>query len=161
MPKWGGGYMHDLQLAPMEELVTLMREQLNKGGSVRFSPRGVSMLPMLRHGKDGVQLSPITGKLKKYDVALYRRDDGRYVLHRIVRTGDTYTCIGDNQYHCEKGVRHDQMIAVVTAFIRRGRHYTVDNMKYRIYCRLWHYSRFPRRVLRALKHRAKKLLKRG
>ncbi len=37
----------------------LIRETLEEGKCVQFSPRGVSMLPMLRQGKDTVTLSPI------------------------------------------------------------------------------------------------------
>lgn len=141
------------QLASINDIMPLIQEQLVGGGSVNFSPRGVSMLPMLRPGVDSVVLSPLKGGLKKYDLPLYRRDDGNYVLHRVVKTGDSYTCIGDNQYFAEKGVRHDQIIAVVTAFTRRGHSYTVTDTGYRLYCRFWHYSRPLRRVLRAIKHK--------
>ena len=80
-------------------------------------------------------------KLKKYDLPLYRRDDGKYVLHRVVEAGQTYTCIGDNQFVSEPGLRHDQMIALVTAFTRGKRTHQVTEPGYRLYCRLWHYSR--------------------
>ena len=73
----------------MEELVPLIREVLSNGQSVRFSPKGTSMLPMLRQGIDSVVLSPVTCRLKKYDIPLYQRDDGSYILHRIIKAGDT------------------------------------------------------------------------
>ena len=119
----------------------LIRETLAAGKTVRFSPRGISMLPMLRQGIDSVVLSPLPGKLKKYDLPLYQRDDGHFVLHRIVKVGDTYTCIGDNQFEYEHGLRQDQMIALVTAFTRGKREIPVTNPGYRIYCRIWHWSR--------------------
>ena len=151
---------HNIQLASMDELIPLMREQLAKGGTVRFSPRGVSMLPMLRHGIDTVELASVHGKLAKYDLPLYRRTNGKYVLHRVVKVGDTYTCIGDNQYSYEEGICQDQIVAVVISFTRGERLYSVDDTGYKIYCRLWHYSRFPRRVLRAVKNRFVRLLSR-
>lgn len=150
--------VNNVHLVPMEELVPLFCEQLNAGGKVSFTPRGNSMRPMLRHGIDTVELSPIIGELKKYDVVLYRRDNGKYVLHRIVKAGESYTCIGDNQYHREYGLRRDQMIAIVTAFTRKGKAYSTDSPGYKLYYRLWHYSRFPRRVLRGIKYRIKRLL---
>ena len=104
----------------LEQLMPLIREYLAAGKTVKFSPRGISMLPMLRQGIDDVVLSPLPEKLKKYDLPLYQRDDGHFVLHRIVRVGETYTCVGDNQFELEHGLRHDQMIAVVTAFSRAG-----------------------------------------
>ena len=134
--------------ARMEDLVPLFQERLEAGQQVRFSPLGVSMLPMLREGRDSVVLSPAPARLRKYDLPLYRRDDGAYVLHRITEVGDTYTCMGDNQFVCETGVRRDQIIAVVTGFRRHGRDHTVDEPGYRLYCRLWHHSRRLRRFWR-------------
>ena len=125
----------------LDDVIPQIRELLAKGQSVRIYPKGVSMLPMLRQGIDSVMLSPVKGKLKKYDLPLYRRDNGQYVLHRVVKAGDTYTCMGDNQFHKEPNLRHDQMIALVTAFYRNGKYHSVNEPTYRIYCRFWHYSR--------------------
>lgn len=144
----------------MEELIPLMRERLDAGQLIRFSPRGISMLPMLRQGRDQVTLSPITGQLKKYDLVLYERDNGQYVLHRIVKAGEPITCIGDNQYAPEPGLRRDQMIAVVSAFTRNGREVSVSHPGYRLYCRVWHGTRGLRRFLeRALRFLRRKLRK--
>ena len=132
----------------MEQLMPLIRECLSMGQSVRICPMGISMLPMLRQGIDSVVLSPVPERLKKYDLPLYQRDDGKYILHRIIRVEDTYTCMGDNQFVPEPGLRHDQMIAVVTAFYRGERKHTVSEPGYQIYCRLWHYSRPLRRFWR-------------
>ena len=144
----------------MEALMPLFREQLAAGKTVKFSPRGISMLPMLRQGIDSVVLSPVPEKLKKYDLPLYQRDDGKYILHRIVEAGQTYTCIGDNQFDCETGVRHDQVIAVVTSFTRGARLHSVNELPYRLYCRIWHYSRpvrhFWRRGIGWLKRHIRK-----
>lgn len=125
----------------MKELVPLFCERLAAGQTVRFSPRGVSMLPMLRQGVDSVVLSPLPDQLRKYDVPLYQRDNGKYILHRIVAVGETYTCIGDNQFDLESGVRQDQMIALVTGFYRGDKFHSVTEPGYRLYCRFWHYSR--------------------
>lgn len=133
----------------LEELMPLLRERLDQGQNVRFSPRGVSMQPMLRQGKDTVVLSPLPERLKKYDLPLYRREDGQFVLHRIVAVGETYTCMGDNQFCPELGLEHGQMIAVVTAFTRDGKERTVNELGYRLYCRFWHYSRPVRRLWRS------------
>ena len=122
----------------------LIRERLDAGGTVRFSPQGISMLPMLRQGKDSVTLSKAPEKLKKYDLPLYQRDNGKYILHRIVDVGDSYTCIGDNQFILESGVRRDQVIAIVTSFTRNGREILVTSCSYQLYCRFWHYSRSVR-----------------
>lgn len=142
----------------MADIVPLMRESLQEGQSVHFSPRGISMLPMLRQGKDTVTLTSVTGPLKKYDIPLYQRDDGAYVLHRITKVGETYTCIGDNQFEYEPGIRHDQIIAVVSHFSRAGKQISVENLGYRIYTRLWHWSRWPRWILFRLGRKTRVIL---
>lgn len=130
-----------VELLSMEEICPLIREQLSAGHNVRFSPRGISMLPMLRQGLDSVVLSAVPERLEKFDLPLYQRRDGKYILHRIVAVGDTYTCMGDNQFAEETGVAHDQMIALVTGFYRGEKYHSVKEPGYRFYCRFWHYSR--------------------
>ena len=132
----------------LHDLMPLILETLDTGHSVHFSPMGTSMLPMLRQGIDRVTLSPLPEKLCKYDLPLYQRDNGQYVLHRIIQTGETYTCMGDNQFWKESGLRHDQMIAIVTAFYRGKKQYDVHSPVYLLYCRFWHYSRPIRRIWR-------------
>lgn len=101
-------------------------------------------------------LSPLPEKLKKYDIPLYQRDNGQYVLHRVVAVEeDGYTCMGDNQFVEEKGLQHSQMIGVVTAFYRGEKCHNVDETGYKAYSILWHKSRkirhFARRGTRWIK----------
>lgn len=135
-------------LTRLDALMPLIQERLAAGQTVQFSPMGISMLPMLRQGIDSVVLSPVPEKLKKYDLPLYRRTDGHYVLHRIVEVGETYTCIGDNQFVFEPGVEHGQVLALVTAFYRGDRKRKVTDPLYRLYCVFWHYTRPVRRFWR-------------
>lgn len=137
----------DVQL-PLEELMPLIRERLEMGQTVCFSPRGTSMLPMLRQGTDTITLSPLPEKLKKYDIPLYRRENGQYVLHRIVAVGQRFTCMGDNQFSAEANVGRSQMIGIVTGFSRGEKQWSVRHPVYGLYCRLWHYSRPLRRLWR-------------
>ena len=136
----------------LDQLMPLIKDELAAGRSVRFSPSGTSMLPMLREGVDSVVLSPVPEKLKKYDLPLYVRTSGQYILHRIIKVGDTYTCIGDNQFYKEIGLQHCQMIAVVTAFTHKGKEISTKNFWYRFYCRFWHYSRPFRHLFLRGKH---------
>ena len=125
----------------------LMQERLAAGESVQFTPQGISMRPTLYGGRDQVVLVSLPEKLKKYDLPLYRRDDGHFVLHRIVKVGETYTCIGDNQLVYEHGVRKDQMLALAAGIHRKGKYYRTDTLGYRIYVRIWCWGRIFRRVL--------------
>ena len=132
----------------LEILMPLIKECLADGRSVWIYPNGVSMRPMIRQGVDRVLLSPISDKLKKYDLPFYQRDDGQFVLHRIVRVGETYSCVGDNQVDIEHGVRQDQMIALVTSFTRGKRKFSANSFTYKIYCRYCHYFRPLRHLWR-------------
>ena len=132
----------------LDALIPLIRERLAAGQSVCISPRGLSMQPMLRQGRDTVTLSAPPARLKWYDLPLYQRADGHYVLHRIIRVGDTYTCIGDNLFALEHGITQDQIIAVVTSFTRDGKNYNVSDRSYRLYCSAWHAIRPIRNLWR-------------
>ena len=129
----------------------LIQESLAAGKTVQFMPRGVSMLPMVHPGVDSVTLSPAPKQLHRYDLPLYQRANGQYILHRVVKAeGSTYTCIGDNQFVTEPGVTHDQVIALVTAFTHKGKQVSVTSFGYQAYCRFWCWSRSLRYfVLRA------------
>ena len=122
---------------PMEELSELILLQLKNGGRARLTVTGSSMAPMLQHRRDTVELIPVAGPQKKGELILYRRDNGQYVLHRIVKVvKDGYICCGDNQAMREP-VRHDQLIAVVDGFIRKGKKYTRKDFDYLLYKAVW------------------------
>ena len=121
-----------------DELMPLIRERLAAGQRVRYLPfRGVSMMPMLRQGKDTVELAPLPARLKKYDLPLYRYPSGKYVMHRVVAVKeDHYICLGDNTLDYEK-IYPEQMIGVVSAFKRGDKRIPVESRGYRLYCRIW------------------------
>lgn len=143
---------------PLSDLMPLIRERIAQGQSVRFYPQGISMLPMLRPGTDSVELSAPPARLKKWDLPLYQRKDGSFVLHRVVKTGQTYCCAGDNQLRVEKGLEHGQIIAVVTAFYRGNRRHSVREPGYRLYCLFRHAYR--RLCQFRLRRKRKRLLSR-
>lgn len=123
----------------LADLYEVMAEKLNAGGRVNFNPRGTSMLPMLHNDGDRVEIRKAEEPLKKYDLPLYRRADGQFVLHRVVRKPKygLYTMCGDNQWQLEKGISHSQIVGVVTSFVRNGKEYKVTDRGYKAYCRLW------------------------
>ncbi len=141
----------------LEELLPMMEETLARGQRIRLSPNGTSMLPLLRQGRDSVTLSPLPEKLKKFDIVLYKRENGQFVLHRIIKTGETYTCLGDNQFVSEPGLGRGQMIALVTEVCRDGKQ--VSEGALWLYSRFWLLTRPVRRVLRAVKVRFGRLFR--
>lgn len=120
----------------LEELWPVMKEQLDAGGRVKFGPKGTSMLPMLRQGTDSVEIEKAPERLKKYDLPLYRRESGQFVLHRVVGVKkDGYVMRGDNQTVREYGIKSEQILAVVSGFWRGEEYIGADDVKYRRYCR--------------------------
>lgn len=142
-----------------DELLPLIRERLAAGQTIRYLPfRGVSMLPMLRQGKDTVELSPLPEKLKKYDLPVYQYPSGKVVMHRVVSVENGYyLCLGDNTYEYEK-ILPEQLIGLVSAFKRADKRIEVTNRSYRLYSRLWVASFPVRRALRRLKRSLRRLL---
>ena len=83
---------------------------------------GDSMSPFLIHNRDTVYLSRLTAPIKRGQMILYRRTNGQYVLHRVYRTQkDSITMVGDAQTALEPGIRPDQVMAVVTGAVRKGK----------------------------------------
>jgi hypothetical protein len=90
---------------------------------------GVSMLPMLKEGRDTIVVSAKTKRLKRLDVALYKRD-GKYILHRVLQPIDGgYIIRGDNCYE-DENIPEDAVFGVLTEFFQKDKHTFVDDKKY-------------------------------
>lgn len=90
-------------------------EAFDKDERFIFKPNGVSMQPFIKGGCDAVEIEKYTGGAEKHDIVFYRRPDGKYVLHRIVKIcNDCYGVCGDNQWWVEKIV-DEQIFARVTS----------------------------------------------
>ena len=134
-----------------------LEEELMRTGEIVFSNRGRSMMPLIREGKDLVVIKKCRGRLKKYDVPLYKRDSGQYVLHRIIKVRkNDYVICGDNRYHKEYGITDRHIIGVLTAVIRNGKEISVTNRRYRLYVHVWYFL-FP---VRAFIMRARNVIRR-
>jgi signal peptidase I len=109
---------------------------LARDGYLVYRTRGTSMEPMLRQDRDLITAKVPTGRLKKYDVALYKRGSA-YVLHRVVGVKpDHYLIRGDNTYAIER-VPDGAVIGVLSAFLRKGKNHDVNERGYRAYARVW------------------------
>lgn len=132
-------------------------EEIARMGKLIYTNVGDSMMPIIRQNRDLLIIEKVNGRLKKYDVPLYKRDSGQYVLHRIlkVRKNDYVIC-GDNRRQKEYGITDSHIIGVLTGIVRDGKTIYVNDKKYRLYVHLW-CDFFP---IRALILRAKNYLKR-
>ena len=113
---------HKVRTLPTELLIESLLDLLKETEPVPLIISGNSMSPFLVHGRDTVFLSRVKEPLKRGDMILYRRDSGAYVLHRICGVeGETYLLVGDAQTEIERGIRRDQVLAIVTAVRRKGK----------------------------------------
>lgn len=114
-------------------------EEIQRKGYLLYRSEGDSMLPLIRQGRDLVLIAAKPeGRLKKYDVPLYRRDSGQYVLHRILKVRENdYVLCGDNRRHRETGISDRHIIGVLTAVIRDGKKLPTTAFRYRLYTHLW------------------------
>lgn len=129
-----------------------MEEQIYAGKTVRFGPKGISMLPLIRQNIDSIVLKKAPAVLKKYDLPLYIRDDGHFVLHRVVgKNRNGYIMCGDNQSVYEHGVRHDQILAVAVGMYRGNDYISFDNKTYIKYTHRQVRKRLAKRYCRKLR----------
>ncbi len=119
----------------LRDLEPFIREALDKGQSFPLLPHGQSMLPLLRPGIDTIFLSPLPENIKKGDILLFKREDGTFVLHRVMKyKGDSITFCGDGQTVFEEGIKKEQLIAIVETIFRDGEKiFLPENKKYLVY----------------------------
>ena len=114
---------------------------------------GTSMMPLLKEGRDRVELEPCSQeRLKKGDVVLYKKNDDTLVLHRIIKTenGESFTVLGDHQFNNAERVNKNQIIAVARGFFIKGRYVTEKTRWYRMYKKIWLCNLNFRRIILAV-----------
>lgn len=138
--------------------------ELLEHGKIIYTNVGVSMMPLLRQNRDVMIIERPTGRLKKYDVPLFKRDNGRYVLHRILKVRENdYVICGDNCTNKEYGITDEHIIGVLTGVIRDGKILNMNDFSYKLYYHLWcdfFYVRVFLIRLRNLFRKVKRFIKR-
>ena len=121
----------------LDEIYPIIKEKIECGGTVQLPITGTSMNPLLYWGRDSVEITKCENP-KKHDIIFYRRDDGHFVLHRIVGQNENgYILCGDNQVKKEYGITENHIIAVVKSITRKGKTFSVDKFAYKLYVKLW------------------------
>lgn len=112
-------------------------EELNTHGGFIFTNAGDSMKPLIRQGRDVLEITKRpAGRLKKYDVPLYKAGN-RYILHRILKVrAHDYIIAGDHNYRKEI-VTDEQIIGILTGLTRDGNRRRLSGWKYRLYLFFW------------------------
>lgn len=127
----------------MGEKKLTFAEVLSRYGRLVYTNVGVSMMPLIREGKDVLIIEKCdTASLKKYDVVLFRRKNvkgrGEYVLHRIIKIlpDGKFWIVGDN---CSEGetVEADMILGILTGMKRDKKSIDFNGIRYRLYVLLW------------------------
>ena len=135
-------------------------EEITKNGRLIYTNVGDSMMPLLREKRDLLIIEKAGGRLKKYDVPLYRRDSGQYVLHRVLKVRkDDYVICGDNRWQKEYGITDRHIVGVLVGIVRDGEEISVNDTKYKWYVHLWCDFFYIRAFWLRLKHFVKRRLK--
>ena len=113
-------------------------ELLDRDGYLAYTNVGTSMMPLLRQGKDIMEIRKKGAeRCRKYDAVLYKKGE-KYILHRILKVRDQdYIIVGDNCFRKEYGITDDQILGVLIGVDRNGRHISVTDKKYLLYVHLW------------------------
>lgn len=144
---------------------TTFEDVLATQGKLIHTNTGDSMMPLLREGRDLMIIEPRpAGRLKRLDAVLYKRPNGKYVMHRIlkVRKHDYVLC-GDNRCKREYGVPDEWIIGILTGVIRDGKTIPVTDRRYQRYvhlrCDFFWIRVFLLRTKRALRKIKRKIVK--
>ena len=122
---------------PGETAVRGIEHALRERGAVVFVPTGNSMLPLLRPDRDSVVVEK-RAVYRLFDIVLYRRASGDYVLHRIMgQDQNGFVLCGDNQFRKEYGVAPEQVLGAVREWSHNGTVRTPERFPARIYVLFW------------------------
>lgn len=120
--------------------VISIEEAIKRDGIILFAPTGYSMQPFIIAGRDivTVQKKEDSKRCRRMQAILFKRDDGTYVLHRIlkIRPKD-YWVVGDNSTWGEF-VSDKQVLGTVIAVRRNGKNINAQSKKYTITIYIWY-----------------------
>lgn len=144
----------------LRDLEPFIETVFASGSRLMFYPKGRSMEPFLHDRREKIVLvrPAEKGDYRKGDIIFYKRENGSFILHRIVgERRDGFVLCGDAQTVREFGIRPDQVIARVEGFYRGRR--LIDcrkNLRYRFLASLWVFLLPVRRGLLILRHPIRK-----
>ena len=110
-------------------------QALDSGANISITVTGNSMYPFLISCRDSVTLTKTDVPPKKYDVVLFVRKNGKYVLHRIHKVFDDgkYEMLGDGQFVSEYPVDISQIKATALSVTRKGKEIKSGSFKWKLY----------------------------
>ena len=130
--------------------VSMLKELAEEGKEVRMVISGSSMSPFLEQERDSIFFTAPQRPLKKGDIVFYQRPSGQYVVHRICRVcPGGYEIAGDGQTELERGVKPEQIFAVVTKVERKGKILKQGSFWWEFFAHIWIYViPFRRKIMK-------------
>lgn len=131
--------MHRVVKARSNAIFPVVQDILEDGGKAVIIVTGGSMMPFLRENVDRVELSKAEySQISRGDIVLILRDNGAYVLHRVIKKDESsFFMVGDNQQSIEGPLRPDQIIATATAVYRRDKRIDCRNFLLKSLVNIW------------------------
>lgn len=131
--------MHQIKRVKSEEIFPIIKEILEKNGTACITVTGMSMYPFLRENIDSVEISHAGLKnICHGDIVLIQREDGQYILHRVIwKNTNAFYIVGDAQQWIEGPLLPDRLIGVVTAVWRRDRRIQCKNIGWLALSWIW------------------------
>lgn len=140
-----------MKVIETEAYVSVLRELTEEGREVNIRVAGNSMLPFLVHERDYVYFKEPDRELRAGDIVFYQRKNGQYVMHRIwkVKDGQFYM-VGDAQVYIEGPLEREQIFALVTKVVRKGRELKPGSFWWEFFEHIWiKIVPLRRRIIRA------------
>lgn len=136
-----------------------LEDIIKRTGCLCTEIKGTSMNPLLRQGVNKVYVEAPKGRLKKMDVALYKRSGGDYILHRVINVcDDGYVMCGDNHYVLEYGVTDDNILGVMRGYYSGEKYVDVEkSFKYKFYVNTYARFFFIRKIVNLFRKAFNKL----
>ena len=137
----------------LKDASPVIEEILLSGGKVKILASGKSMEPVILDGQDTVVLKKAEKPLQKNDIVLFKRDNGKLVLHRILAgDGNKIPLRGDSQWTTET-VDTSRVMGVLDAIERNGRSLKADSEYFEKYKKFLPFIRWKNRLTNSIKIR--------
>lgn len=107
------------KVIPNNLFFSWVEDEIAAGNTVRFLVNGYSMMPLLRNGKDEVELEPCDQQsVKEGDIILFRYM-GKHILHRAIKCeSEGYIFRGDNVFGRKEAAQSCDVIGKVSKVYR-------------------------------------------
>lgn len=127
------------RLIPSDILFSAISKELEENRKATFTVTGMSMYPLLCHGRDQVIVSTCQiEKLHVGDIVLFQTPENKYLLHRITQLKkETFISTGDGNFQKDGEFSLSCIIAQVTSIIRDGKRIECNGLKWNLFSYVW------------------------